>query len=120
MCEINEEHVLDELAEIAFATPWRGGAACRSRWPTSCGRWRCCTSIWVLATARKDEGWSLWMSKERRKEKRGGAGVKIRLKEKIPAVFWPVHQAIRRGEVTEVVAKGGRGSGKSSYLRWSW
>jgi len=42
--------------------------------------------------------------------------VKIRLKEKIPAVFWPVHQAIRRGEVTEVVAKGGRGSGKSSYL----
>lgn len=42
--------------------------------------------------------------------------MKIRLKEKIPAVFWPVHQAIRRGEVTEVVAKGGRGSGKSSYL----
>ena len=31
-------------------------------------------------------------------------------------MFWPVHQAIRRGEVTEVVAKGGRGSGKSSYL----
>lgn len=42
--------------------------------------------------------------------------MKIRLKGKIPAVFWPVHQAIRRGEVTEVVAKGGRGSGKSSYL----
>ena len=42
--------------------------------------------------------------------------MKIRLKEKIPGVFWPVHQAIRRGEVTEVVAKGGRGSGKSSYL----
>lgn len=42
--------------------------------------------------------------------------MQIRLKEKIPAVFWPVHQAIRRGEVTEVVAKGGRGSGKSSYL----
>jgi len=42
--------------------------------------------------------------------------VEVRLKEKIPGVFWPVHQAIRRGEVTEVVAKGGRGSGKSSYL----
>ena len=42
--------------------------------------------------------------------------MKVRLKEKIPAVFWPVHQAIRRGAVNEVVAKGGRGSGKSSYL----
>ena len=42
--------------------------------------------------------------------------MEVRLKEKIPGVFWPVHQAIRRGEVTEVVAKGGRGSGKSSYL----
>ena len=37
--------------------------------------------------------------------------MEVRLKEKIPGVFWPVHQAIRRGEVTEVVAKGGRGSG---------
>ena len=42
--------------------------------------------------------------------------MEVRLKEKIPGVFWPVHQAIRRGEVREVVAKGGRGSGKSSYL----
>lgn len=42
--------------------------------------------------------------------------MEVRLKEKIPGVFWPVHQAIRRSEVTEVVAKGGRGSGKSSYL----
>ena len=42
--------------------------------------------------------------------------MEVRLKEKIPGVFWPMHQAIRRGEVTEVVAKGGRGSGKSSYL----
>ena len=42
--------------------------------------------------------------------------MKVRLKEKIPAVFWPVHTAIRGGTVTEVVAKGGRGSGKSSYL----
>lgn len=25
MCEINEEHVLDELAEIAFATPGEEG-----------------------------------------------------------------------------------------------
>ena len=36
--------------------------------------------------------------------------MKVRLKEKIPAVFWPVHTAIRGGTVTEVVAKGGRGS----------
>ena len=54
----------------------------------------------------------------RRGDRRGGERrkVEVRLKEKIPGVFWPVHQAIRRGEVTEVVAKGGRGSGKSSYL----
>ena len=56
----------------------------------------------------------MWTVKVRREER--GAKVKVRLKEKIPGVFWPVHQAIRRGEVTEVVAKGGRGSGKSSYL----
>ena len=31
-------------------------------------------------------------------------------------VFWPVHTAIRSGTVQEVVAKGGRGSCKSSYL----
>lgn len=73
MCEINEEHVLDELAEIAFATPGEEGA-CRSRWPTSCGRWRCCTSIWVWATARRMRGWSLWMSKERRKKREGARG----------------------------------------------
>ena len=56
----------------------------------------------------------MWTVKVRREER--GAKVEVRLKEKIPGVFWPVHQAIRRGEVTEVVAKGGRGSGKSSYL----
>ena len=57
------------------------------------------------------------MDSEVRREKRGERRkVEVRLKEKIPGVFWPVHQAIRRGEVTEVVAKGGRGSGKSSYL----
>ena len=51
----------------------------------------------------------MWTVKVRREER--GAKVEVRLKEKIPGVFWPVHQAIRRGEVTEVVAKGGRGSG---------
>lgn len=56
----------------------------------------------------------MWTVKVRREER--GTKVEVRLKEKIPGVFWPMHQAIRRGEVTEVVAKGGRGSGKSSYL----
>ena len=42
--------------------------------------------------------------------------MRIQLKQVIPPVFWPVHQAIRSGTVREVVAKGGRGSGKSSYL----
>ena len=42
--------------------------------------------------------------------------MRVQLKKVIPAVFWPVHTAIRRGTVQEVVAKGGRGSGKSSYL----
>lgn len=31
-------------------------------------------------------------------------------------MFWPVHREIRAGALAEVVAKGGRGSGKSSYL----
>lgn len=34
----------------------------------------------------------------------------------IAPVFWPVHRAVQSGAVQEVVAKGGRGSGKSSYL----
>lgn len=42
--------------------------------------------------------------------------MRIQLKKVIPSVFWPVHTAIRSGTVQEVVAKGGRGSGKSSYL----
>ena len=42
--------------------------------------------------------------------------MRVQLKTIIPPVFWPVHQAIRRGAAREVVAKGGRGSGKSSYL----
>lgn len=63
--------------------------------------------MWTVKVRREERG-------ERREER--GAKVEVRLKEKIPGVFWPVHQAIRRGEVTEVVAKGGRGSGKSSYL----
>lgn len=46
--------------------------------------------------------------------------MEVRLKEKIPGVFWPVHQAIRRGEVTEVVAKGGRGLVSRAIFRWSW
>ncbi len=42
--------------------------------------------------------------------------MRIQLKQVIPPVFWPVHTAIHSGTVQEVVAKGGRGSGKSSYL----
>ena len=40
----------------------------------------------------------------------------MRLKELIAPVFWDAHADIRRGAVQELVAKGGRGSGKSSYL----
>ena len=72
MCEINEEHVLDELAEIAFATPGEEGGL-----PVKVAdklRWRCYTSIWVWATARRMRGWSLWMSKERRKKREGAQG----------------------------------------------
>ena len=42
--------------------------------------------------------------------------MRIYIKQIMAPVFWPVHTAIRRGTVQEVVAKGGRGSGKSSYL----
>ena len=42
--------------------------------------------------------------------------MRIQLKQVIPPVFWPVHRAIARGTVQELVAKGGRGSGKSSYI----
>ena len=34
----------------------------------------------------------------------------------IAPVFWQEHCAVRRGEVEELVLKGGRGSGKSSYI----
>ena len=34
----------------------------------------------------------------------------------IAPVFWDAHRDIRRGAVQELIAKGGRGSGKSSYL----
>ena len=40
----------------------------------------------------------------------------IYLTQTIPEVFHPVHRQIRSGGIKEVVAKGGRGSGKSSYL----
>ena len=40
----------------------------------------------------------------------------IHLTQTIPKVFHPVHKQIRSGGIKEVVAKGGRGSGKSSYL----
>ena len=40
----------------------------------------------------------------------------IHLTQTIPEVFHPVHRQIRSGGIKEVVAKGGRGSGKSSYL----
>lgn len=40
----------------------------------------------------------------------------VRLSGCIAPVFWPAHRAVCAGTVQEVVAKGGRGSGKSSYL----
>ena len=40
----------------------------------------------------------------------------IHLKETIPKVFQPIHKAVQNEGIKEVVAKGGRGSGKSSYL----
>ena len=40
----------------------------------------------------------------------------IHLKETIPKVFQPIHKAMQNKGIQEVVAKGGRGSGKSSYL----
>lgn len=40
----------------------------------------------------------------------------VRLREVIAPVFWPTLRAVRRGGVREIVAKGGRGSGKSSYV----
>lgn len=42
--------------------------------------------------------------------------MRVRLHEVIAPVFWPVHRAVRSGAAQEVVAKGGRGSGKSSYI----
>lgn len=40
----------------------------------------------------------------------------IHLKDLMPPAFWPVHRALRDGTVREILAKGGRGSGKSSYI----
>ena len=40
----------------------------------------------------------------------------IHLKETIQKVFQPIHKAVQNEGIKEVVAKGGRGSGKSSYL----
>lgn len=42
--------------------------------------------------------------------------MKVQLKTVIPPVFRPLHRAVRRGAAVEVLAKGGRGSGKSSYI----
>ena len=42
--------------------------------------------------------------------------MRVSLKSVVPAVFWPAHCAVREGRADEIVAKGGRGSGKSSFL----
>ena len=42
--------------------------------------------------------------------------MRVRIRDVVAPVFWPVHRAIARGAVQELVAKGGRGSGKSSYI----
>ena len=38
------------------------------------------------------------------------------MKDVVAPVFWGVHCEVRRGEVQELLMKGGRGSGKSSYI----
>lgn len=42
--------------------------------------------------------------------------MRVRIRDVVAPAFWPVHRAIARGTVQELVAKGGRGSGKSSYI----
>ena len=42
--------------------------------------------------------------------------MRVRIRDVVAPVFWPVHRAIARGTVQALVAKGGRGSGKSSYI----
>ena len=42
--------------------------------------------------------------------------MRVRIRDMVAPVFWPVHRTIARGTVQELVAKGGRGSGKSSYI----
>ena len=65
MCEIDADHVLDELAEIAFAVPGEEGGL-----PVKVAdKLRALgTSIWAWATGRKQRGWSLWTVKVRREE----------------------------------------------------
>lgn len=59
-------------------------------------------------------GWSSWTANDHPRGKEEGF-IRVRLKDVIAPVFWGVHCEIRRGEVKELVLKGGRGCGKSSY-----
>lgn len=42
--------------------------------------------------------------------------MEYRLSKVIGPAFWESHNAVKSGEVTELIEKGGRGSGKSSFL----
>ena len=42
--------------------------------------------------------------------------MRVRIRDVVAPVFWPVHRAIARGTVQELVAKGGRGSCKTSSM----
>ena len=56
LCEIDADHVLDELAEIAFAVPGEEGGLPVKVADKLRARWKCCTSIWAWATGRNRGG----------------------------------------------------------------
>lgn len=67
MCEIDADHVLDELAEIAFAVPGEEGGL-----PVKVAdKLRALEMLYKhlgLGDGRKQRGWSLWTVKVRREE----------------------------------------------------
>ena len=107
--------LLDEAGRDRLCRPRRGGRSAGQGGRQLRALEMLYKHLGLGATGRKQRGVVI-VDSEKLGETERGTKVEVRLKEKIPGVFWPVHQAIRRGEVTEVVAKGGRGSGKSSYL----
>lgn len=67
LCEIDADHVLDELAEIAFAVPGEEGGL-----PVKVAdKLRALEMLYKhlgLGDGAKTEGWSLWTVKVRREE----------------------------------------------------